>query len=69
MWLYREYAHFMEYSKTSIIRTNWEQTLVQINESPNYRSATEKTLSEVTKWISLVFLENETLFRNLNLIS
>jgi hypothetical protein len=28
-------------SKTSLIRTNWERTLVQINESPNCRSATE----------------------------
>jgi hypothetical protein len=25
------------YSKTSLIRTNWERTLVQISESPNYR--------------------------------
>jgi hypothetical protein len=27
--------------KTSLIRINWERTLVQISNSPNYRSATE----------------------------
>jgi hypothetical protein len=31
----------MEYSKTSLILTNWERSLVQISESLNYRSATE----------------------------
>jgi hypothetical protein len=29
------------YSKTSLIRTNWERTLVQISERLNYRSDTE----------------------------
>jgi hypothetical protein len=28
------------FSKTSLIRTNWERTLVLISESPNYRSDT-----------------------------
>lgn len=30
-----------KYSKTSIIQTNWEYTLVKISGSQNYRSATE----------------------------
>jgi hypothetical protein len=47
---------------TSLIRTNWERTLVQISESPNYRSATENMFREVIKWTSRVFLGNKTLF-------
>jgi hypothetical protein len=43
------------YSKKSVIRTNLEQTLVQISESPNYRSATENMFREVIKLTSPVF--------------
>jgi hypothetical protein len=45
-------------SKTSLIRTNWERTLFQISESPNYKSATENMFREVIKWTSRVFLGN-----------
>jgi hypothetical protein len=39
-------VHFFKtYSKLSLIRINWEQTLVQISESPNYKSATENTVA------------------------
>jgi hypothetical protein len=38
-----------KYSKTSLIRTNWERTLVQISESPNYRSAAGNMFREVIK--------------------
>jgi hypothetical protein len=62
-------SHRQKYSKTSLIRTNWERTLVQISESPNYRSATENMLREVIKWTSLFFLGNTTLFWNLDCIS
>jgi hypothetical protein len=48
--------------KTTLIRTNWERTLVQISESPNYTSATENMFREVIKWTSRVFLGNTTLF-------
>jgi hypothetical protein len=41
-----------QYNKTSLIRTNWVQTLVQISLSPNCKSATENVLREVTKWTS-----------------
>jgi hypothetical protein len=51
-----------KYSKTSLIQTNWEQTFVQISESPNYRSALENMFREVIKWNSHVFLGNTTLF-------
>jgi hypothetical protein len=37
-------------SKTSLIQINWERTLVQISERPNYRSATENMFREVVKW-------------------
>jgi hypothetical protein len=37
------------YSKTSLIRTNWERTLVQINDSPSCISATENMLREAIK--------------------
>jgi hypothetical protein len=50
------------YSKTSIIQTNWEQTLVQINEGPNYRRATESQFREVMKWILYALSGNVTLF-------
>jgi hypothetical protein len=33
----------LKYSNTSLIRTTWERTLVQISESSNYKSATENT--------------------------
>jgi hypothetical protein len=57
------------YSKTSLIRTHWERTLVQISESLNYRSATENMFREVIKWTSRVFLDNATLFQHLDCIS
>jgi hypothetical protein len=38
-----------KYSKFSLIQTNWEQTLIQISENPNYRSVTENMFREVTK--------------------
>jgi hypothetical protein len=44
------------YSKTSLIRTNWERTPVQIGEGPNYRSASENMFRDAIKWISHVFL-------------
>jgi hypothetical protein len=40
----------MKYIKTSLIRTNLELTLVEISESPNYRSATENMFREAIKW-------------------
>jgi hypothetical protein len=43
------------YSKTSLIPTNWERTLVQISESPNYGNATENMFREVIKWTSRLF--------------
>jgi hypothetical protein len=52
----------LKYSKTSLIQTNRERTLVQISESPNYRSATENMFREVIKWTSCVCLGNTTLF-------
>jgi hypothetical protein len=52
-------------SKTSLIQTNWEGTLVEISESLNYRSATENMFREVLKRTSHVFLSNRTLFSNL----
>jgi hypothetical protein len=45
-----------------MIRTNWERTLVQISESPNYRSATNNMFEEVVKWISHLSLGNKTLY-------
>jgi hypothetical protein len=51
-----------KYSNTSLIRTNWERTLVQISQGPNYRSATENMFTEVIKWTSRVILGNTTLF-------
>jgi hypothetical protein len=51
-----------KYSMTSLIWTNWEQTLVKISESLNYRSATENMFREVIKWTSHVFSGNTTLF-------
>jgi hypothetical protein len=50
------------YSKTSLIRTNWDLTLFQISECPNYRSAIENMFREVIKWTSGVLLGNRTLF-------
>jgi hypothetical protein len=47
---------------SSLIRTNWERNIVQISESPNYRSAIENVLIEVIKWTSRVF------FRQYNFI-
>jgi hypothetical protein len=44
------------------IRTNRERTLVQMSESPNYRSATENMIRKVIKWTLRVFLGNTTLF-------
>jgi hypothetical protein len=44
------------YSKTSLIGFNWEQTLAQISESLNYRSATENMFRKVIKWTSCVSL-------------
>jgi hypothetical protein len=48
-----------QYSKISLIRTNWEQPLVQIIEE------LLKIFREVVKWPSCVFLGNTTLSRNL----
>jgi hypothetical protein len=45
-----------------VIQTDWEQTLVQISESPNYGNATENMFREVIKWTSHVFLGNAALF-------
>jgi hypothetical protein len=53
------------YSKTSLIWTNWEQTLVQISESLNYRSATENMFREFIKWTSHVLLSNITVLFSL----
>jgi hypothetical protein len=50
------------YSKTSLILTNWERTLVHLSESPNYKSATENMFRKVTKLTSRVFLGNSALF-------
>jgi hypothetical protein len=50
------------YSKTSVIRMNWQGTYVQIGGSPNYINGTENLLREVIKWTSRVFLGNTTLF-------
>jgi hypothetical protein len=47
----------MEYNNTSLIRTNWKQTLVRISESAN-----ENMFREVIKWTSRVF------FRKCNFI-
>jgi hypothetical protein len=44
-----------KYSKTSLIRTNWEWDLIQISESTNYISDTEKMFMEVITWTSRVF--------------
>jgi hypothetical protein len=49
------------YSKTSLIQTNWEKTLVQISESPNYRSDTENMFREV-------MMDFTCLFRQYNFI-
>jgi hypothetical protein len=49
---------------TSLIRTNWERTLVQISESPNYKSTTENMFKEVINRTSRLFLGNATLFSN-----
>jgi hypothetical protein len=51
-----------KYSKTSLIRTNCERTLVQISESPNSRGVTENMSKEVIKWISRLLLENKFYF-------
>jgi hypothetical protein len=48
-----------KYSKTSLIRTNWERILVQISESPNYRTATENKFKEVIKSAWRVLLGNK----------
>jgi hypothetical protein len=61
------FSYFCIYSKTSLIRTNWERTLVQISESPNYGSATEHMFRELIKWTSRVLLGNTTLFWNIKL--
>jgi hypothetical protein len=44
-----------DHQKASLLRTNWERTLVQISDSPNYRSATVNMLMEVIKRTSRVF--------------
>jgi hypothetical protein len=59
---YSKCTNKIQYSKTSLIQNNWERTLVQMSESPNYRSATVNMLREVIKWTSRVFLCNTTLF-------
>jgi hypothetical protein len=58
-----------QYSKTSLIWTNWKQILVQISESLNYRSATENMLRELIKWTPRFFPGSTTLFWNLYCIS
>jgi hypothetical protein len=50
------------YSRTSLIRTNWERTLIQISESPDYRSATKNVFREVIKWTSGILLGNKLHF-------
>lgn len=50
------------YSNTSLIRTNWERTLVLTSESLNYGNPTENMFREVIIWTSGVFLGNTTLF-------
>jgi hypothetical protein len=47
------YTMRFKYSKISLIRTNWERTLVQISESSNYTSATENMFREVIKWTKI----------------
>jgi hypothetical protein len=42
-------------NKTSLIQTNWEQTLVQITESLNYRSVTENMFKEVIRDFTCLF--------------
>jgi hypothetical protein len=68
-WAYLKFLLDLKYSKNSLIRANWERTLVQISESPNYRSATENMFREVIKWASRVFLGTTTLFGNLDCMS
>jgi hypothetical protein len=53
------------YSKTLLFQTKWEQTIVQISGSLNYRSATESMFRGAIKWTSRVFLGNTTLFSGL----
>jgi hypothetical protein len=53
-----------KYSRTSIIRTNLEQTHAQISESPNYRSDTEKYVQGSYKMEFTCLLGNTTLFLN-----
>jgi hypothetical protein len=60
---------FGQYSKTSLIQTNWEQTLVQINENLNDRSTTENMFREVIKYTLRVFLCNTTLYGNSDCLS
>jgi hypothetical protein len=65
MWKsdFRYHLHVSNFShsKTSLIRTNWERTLVQISESPNYRSVTENMLREV-----ISIMDFTCLFRQYN---
>jgi hypothetical protein len=49
-------------SVVQTVQTNWERSLIQIAESPNYVSATENMFGEVIKWASCVF------FRQYNFI-
>jgi hypothetical protein len=50
------------YSKTSLMRTNWVRTLVQISESRICRSTTGIMFRETIKWNPRVSLGNKTLF-------
>jgi hypothetical protein len=43
------------YSKISLIWTNWEQPLVHISEGTNYRSATESMFKEVMNGLNVSF--------------
>jgi hypothetical protein len=55
--------------KTTPILTNWDWTLIEISESPNYRSADEDMFREVIKWISHVILGHPAVLWNLDCVS
>jgi hypothetical protein len=67
---------FLKYSETSVILTNWDRTLFQISESPNFGNTSVYVLCkyacmfmEVMKWTTGLSLGNTTLFWNLDRIA
>jgi hypothetical protein len=57
------------FRENSLIWTNWEGTIGQRSEGPNYRIATENMFREVIKWTSPICLGNTSLFLNLDCMS